>query len=235
MSYRNIIKMRDESHVFALFTLIELMVVIAIIAILAALLLPALASARDTAKQITCVSNERQVHLAWFNYCDDWGGALPMRSSLRWPSQLKPEIHWPLIMIDNLKPAVFFKNGAGYVIGLRSFLSCPSMRQSGDYGSQYPHYGMNYLGIGGEVQGTDKQYTRITDVKYPSRQLAFGDSYLNGTPPYLGSPYIIFGLYFNHFRHRGMTNLLFCDGHTEPQRPSYMDASGPWTLTWGNP
>jgi prepilin-type N-terminal cleavage/methylation domain-containing protein/prepilin-type processing-associated H-X9-DG protein len=59
------------------FTLIELLVVIAIIAVLAALLLPALARAKQKTIQINCVSNLKQLSQALQMYADDNGDYLP--------------------------------------------------------------------------------------------------------------------------------------------------------------
>ena len=63
------------------FTLIELLVVIAIIAILAALLLPALAAAKRKAQRINCVSNIKQVGIAFRLWEGDNGDRYPMNVS----------------------------------------------------------------------------------------------------------------------------------------------------------
>jgi prepilin-type N-terminal cleavage/methylation domain-containing protein len=74
------------------FTLIELLVVIAIIAILAALLLPALARAKATAKTAQCVSNLHQMGLALIMYADDNDGLAARANGPHWWQVLTPDL-----------------------------------------------------------------------------------------------------------------------------------------------
>lgn len=108
------------------FTLIELLVVIAIIAILAAILFPVFAQARAKARQIACLSNQKQIGTAFMMYIQDYDETFPFSdygtsgnatSYVVWPFLVEPYIKGGVqgTTNKNQKKSIFVcpDNGAG--------------------------------------------------------------------------------------------------------------------------
>ncbi len=214
------------------FTLIELLVVIAIIAILAAILFPVFAKAREKARQISCVSNMKQIGLGILQYSQDYDELMPrIGGAIGYPDGVQ-YMPWSTFI------APYIKNGAGTTSTALTgnVFKCPSnpststayageqgaYQYSCDYVTNYNgsfNPSVNYAqGNGAFSNGAD---ISIASIATPASLIALLEG--NGTGAAKSGWNIdVTNSNFTNTIFAGHTatgNYLFCDGHVKSLRP----------------
>ena len=229
---------------FQAFTLIELLVVIAIIGVLAALLLPALGRAKQQGHKIQCLSNLRQLQVAWELYAGDNNGWLPRNDGDEFAGKSPGRPSWTAGWLtytannpDNTNTYWLTTGGNGRIGNYTAnagIYKCPSDKswalQGGQRLARARSYSMNsllgssqysYTGGGGGF----KVYRKTTDLGRPpvSQHFVFIDEHEDSIDDGWFWMSMAGGnqaawLALPGSRHNQGANLTFADGHAETRK-----------------
>jgi len=197
------------------FTLIELLVVIAIIAILAAILFPVFANAKEAAKKTECLSNGKQLGLAWTMYaadnderaCPAYYYSADYRFETAWDFILDWSTTTPTWSIGLLGP--YTKNG--------QLSRCPSFNGE-SWGRPVTGLAYNTTYVGGDpfLGSGPVGLSQIQDVSGTAILADAGYGKPVSACNYLRAPSDPFFAYGKvHFRHLKAANVSYADGHAK--------------------
>ena len=208
------------------FTLIEMIVVISVIALLTAILMPALAKARQRGKSIACLSNLRQIGITAQMYTQTYDGYYPIS---RYTSP-GVEHCWDFTIVNNsgnitVKPGILWHGEM-----IEEIQQCPSFKgNSSTPNDPYTGYNYNTSYVGHGEGETIETPSKINQVKKPDNCALFGDGQWNGgANKFMRSPLKSSADDFNFryagtqgYRHDSKTNVVWCDGHVSAQKQLY--------------
>ena len=203
--------------------------VIAVIALLAALLLPALAGARDCARRAKCMSNLRQFGLATQMYWDDNGGACfryqlgaTNGGVLYWFGWLASGVEGQRVFDATPGALYTYLQGRGVELCPALNYSSPNFKAKAS-GAAYG-YGYN-LSLSAPAS---QPALRVAKIARPTDTVIMADAAQANTflaPASPQHPMLEEFFYVSpleptaHFRHRQRGEVLFCDGHVASERP----------------
>jgi len=225
--------MKSARPIRAAFTLVELLVVMGVIAVLMGLLLPALSSARESAKTLACLSNLRQLAVAAQVYCTNNRGYYPPAYGFENRAPLSISYAWDFTSVRDtsagtttIEPGLLWQGGASTPVQ-----QCPSFDgRSNSVGDPYTGYNYNTSYIGHGQFEAIPEPMKASQVRQSSRCALFGDGeYASGANKFMRAPFPNVGdVGFSDrsagtqgYRHRGKTNVAYCDGHAETVRDRF--------------